>query len=324
MPEELSTPSAHCPQPRSRYRVLAVEHAYWALAARYAVALPLLGREALKESAVPKVISQLRHLWHQRIDQLAEDGWDVARNAENYKSMRNCPPFGVQTSDRARCCNRVNICPFCYARQRVFEPYFNLLWAYYRTLDYFRVVDGEQQPCLPVLDAKLVEFRSHTDLPRPGTRLANILEVMQAGGGEPREVRNYGAMTLVSIDPRPGYIRVSRRGYLICHRDHLLPHVEGRRIRQHQQITRKLLAEVVGRTCRYPATLLTGDVHPAHVVIAASGHAKLLRHYGGLRNETERKTALEFGRKAGPSSVDTGRVNPILENEDRSPGDHTT
>ena len=101
-------------------------------AMRAAVLTPILNNvewlKSLPESAYAG-LSTVRQAWKRRLYDLQEANWfpvakpdpDVSKYQMSY--LRNCPPFGVLTQLHARPCKRRAICPFCYARSYVGEPY---------------------------------------------------------------------------------------------------------------------------------------------------------------------------------------------------------
>ena len=94
--------------------------------------VPKLTIEARKTQIIAKAYS-LQKLWRERVETLGDAGWDVTGNTpkglrDRSGAQRCRPTFFIPsgaTGFRAnnapgkesfRCCNRVPICPFCYAR----------------------------------------------------------------------------------------------------------------------------------------------------------------------------------------------------------------
>jgi hypothetical protein len=81
---------------------------------RNAVVGPLFGSNVLRSPAL--ALKLVRGFWHGLLLQLERLEWDALPDRRSVQYMRNCPPFGVKTDDRAYRCNRSFFCPFCYAR----------------------------------------------------------------------------------------------------------------------------------------------------------------------------------------------------------------
>lgn len=145
---------------RIKYRYEEVRGAYRYRAMHHAVLTPVLGNgwRAQARYGVCDALDKLRDLWAIRIQGLQAAGWEPAESRLAYTYLLNCPPFGVKT-DRmdARSCKRSLICPFCYARNIVFEAFIYLEQVLYGTTDP-RTPDGHIRRSL-YPDMNLIEFK---------------------------------------------------------------------------------------------------------------------------------------------------------------------
>lgn len=144
------------------FLVQRVRGAYRHVAMRRAVLYKILNARLpeVNDDKVAKKLNTLRVLWAKRIKELGKAGWSAANVYKKRAYMSNCPPFGVVTGDRARCCDRSIICPFCYARGRVLIPFVRMETVLYGISGPFRV-GGPGSKALPVIrpDLKIVAFR---------------------------------------------------------------------------------------------------------------------------------------------------------------------
>ena len=118
--------------PTFRDHVMLERHnTYAAVCARQAVLYPLV--QPLLRGAAPGdrnnsrvQYAKLISLWRKRVRVLNGVGkWspihngNIAHRKVSFRSISNCPPFGVQLADYPYTCRRARICPMCYARQIV-------------------------------------------------------------------------------------------------------------------------------------------------------------------------------------------------------------
>ena len=104
------------------FKITRVYDSYASRAARTAVILPLLHVVGTAKQA-HKDLSDLRQCWSRRVLDLREAGWRALKTDKDANYMMNCPPFSVETDTRARPCQKALICPYCYARHHVLEPF---------------------------------------------------------------------------------------------------------------------------------------------------------------------------------------------------------
>jgi len=120
---ELARPRAGIPTARglTEYKISRVYGSQCSRAARAAVVTPLLGPGELRDTQ--KVMARLRKMWQARLYALRKAGWRKLPTHRALAYAANCPPFSVETSTKQRCCRLSWICPFCYARDNVIEPF---------------------------------------------------------------------------------------------------------------------------------------------------------------------------------------------------------
>lgn len=76
----------------------------------------------LSTSATPETqLNALRDRWVKRLKELRAAGWPAIEKEHSFNMTCMCPPFGVITDMMGRLhpCNKILVCPFCYARRRV-------------------------------------------------------------------------------------------------------------------------------------------------------------------------------------------------------------
>jgi len=106
----------------TEYTITRVYDAQCSRAARAAVITPALGTPAaLKDPA--KALKQLRKIWFARLLALQAAGWQRLPTWKSVTFAANCPPFSVETGKKQHRCRLSWICPFCYARENVIEPF---------------------------------------------------------------------------------------------------------------------------------------------------------------------------------------------------------
>jgi hypothetical protein len=92
-------------------------------AARLAVLKPALGLHGdQSDAALLQAYGRLRGIWRDRLVELRDAEWGPACDPRRLQYMRNCPPFGAATRQKVVSCQKVRVCPFCYARFAVADP----------------------------------------------------------------------------------------------------------------------------------------------------------------------------------------------------------
>ena len=277
-----------------KYVPTAILDTYPHRAMRYAVLAPLVGSADYIKHDIPKMLSLLRNQWSARISAMAKEAqWKPAMGKGHYY-LRNCPPFGVKTDDTFRRCKQRRICPFCYAREFVLNPFLSLEWACYGTFDWRKTgTDGVQRRVDPI-NATLIEFVKTYSFPRPGVNISKVIlpNVVKAQRQEEwNSLEGLGAFASTIIEPYKDRVQVTRRGVIVAANDQVLTESPGLTVSYHRPVTRKTLVDVIGRTCRYPQRMMRCDPKDAAVVLDKWGGAKGIVYYGSLRNGAYRVKA---------------------------------
>lgn len=237
-------------------------------------------------------MNSLRRLWQKRLADLKAAAWGPLAKESHHCFMRNCPPFGVLTHKiTSKPCKRTRVCPFCYARQTVLEMF----------LFFERELYGGTDPASRVArleGRQLVEF--HVDRacdlrPFPGeARGPKILDygrrlrVRVLNEHRQDELRLCGAKTgavLYRLEPFTSKLRLVRSGILLT--SQAVPDYFGTKygpndkIIKYDRVDKHLLAEVVGRVCRYPRQMLIAPAEDVVALLRGLQNARLLSFYGG-------------------------------------------
>lgn len=274
-----------------RYRVTGVNSSYWSLAARYAVLRPILNVADVGDEACPHLLDKLRTAWCSRIGSLHAADWEPVQDHRTFLGLRACPPFGVKTDTRGRPCGFARVCPFCYARRNVFEPFFRMVWGCYGTLQGF-VQEGDKQEHVKPLDATLIEFSTALVFTRPEAAVPEIVRYLEVDRRvEVDQVQCHGAVVIHTIEAFPEHYVLYRRGLILVPHDQELDPMPDTTVTVHRQVNRKVLAESLGRVARYPARMIHGRAADTLAIMAATERVKLLLHYGNFRNRAEREQA---------------------------------
>ncbi len=269
------------------YQYLDVYYASRYKAMRQAVLFPLryqtwcasgISREERRLRLI-KAMRSLRFRWHHRLDKLLAAGYEPLQRAtpqetETHMSfVRNCPPFGVATKGmkehRMHTCGLSNLCPFCYARDRVRSTYYLLE----------RVLYGDSDPeAICGRGWWLVEFlATSTYLQEDFTQkqaLARITQGLSVPPGQRhRELKaasGVAGVTLYRVEPLKEGWQFQRSGMFLTR----TPPKVSQELKPNYQIKvhgldavgqpKHLLVEACGRVLAYPRLLL---VAPAKKVV---------------------------------------------------------
>lgn len=259
------------------FRIVSVRGAYRHLACRRAV-LHVLTRFG-HENTLPRLqraFDSLRTIWHARLGSLMAANWDaIGRDKLKLTYMRNCPPFGVKTGTEARRCKRPLVCPFCYARQRVLEPFMKLERVLYGD-GAAHATPGPGPTPLVRPDLKILAFRVVTkgthkvQMPlntpegmREHVRRAQLIMAYGKRNEKDGFGAEYGAI-LHKVYPVPKQSRLSvvRCGVL------LVSDVSPELIEEYRanggtvhvfEPSKKNLSEAVGRAFYFPKTMMHGN-----------------------------------------------------------------
>lgn len=235
---------------------------------------------------------RLRKLWHWQLGRLRQGGWPCIQQGKDFGYACNCPPFGAICRDAPRYCRRPLVCPFCYARTYLMEPY--------RALE--RVLFGtREEPHEPDPKWRLVEFVATR-------RLSPQNEVWDADN---KCLVLKKARHLVRVDRRvevdylqplagfvhhrmeffQGFWPLKRSGVLLCKGRTELPKPQhGFRLHDvHKQLTKKLLAQVVARTFSMPKTSFLAEIDDLLLYLDMFEGMRMFSRYGKVRQQTDRR-----------------------------------
>jgi hypothetical protein len=274
-----------------------VSKARWAATARNAIFRPLLGLREVRDAEFQEHFARLQKQWSARLHSLSAEGWAPLQDPGRFKHLLFCSPFGVQTSGRRWPCHAAHLCPYCFARQMVITPFFNVVWGCYGTLRHYENVGGKRVPHLPREGGRLIEFSTKIVFKRPIRSMEPIISRLRDDRQvEIARVQYQGAFVIQMLEPFPDHVCLHRRGLILCHgdqqrvwdlpptkrRDH---RIESRLVRHHSVISRRVIGEAIARVCRYPAQLFRGDAFDVAAVLTALEKTKVLSHYGLFRNK---------------------------------------
>jgi hypothetical protein len=267
-------------------------------ACRSAVLWPLVcARPGEARPSVPDAYARLQGQWRQRVRVLKQSGWSVLNatakdNHENSKLQwfRNCPPFGVEPSVRARVCHRIRVCPMCYAREVVAETYRALEFACWRA-----VVSSADRGQLKLVAVK----RTFRDRPLSTRSLEEYVEHMTSGGlrSDYKRLKDAGVRVLaarsgMTVEPgqTPATVTIVRGTLAVIPTGCDLPGFgEAAKIRQ-CEVIRADLANLVGWCFPYPRGMLRGDPDLTREIldVTAQKRAKLVASFDAADNRAIR------------------------------------
>lgn len=253
-------------------------------AMRGAVLLPVFGAGGAEDS--PARLQQLRERWHRRLMTLYRAGWPALEGV-NLQYARNCPPFGVRTPQASRTCNRILICPFCWARRIVGKVYDRMHnWL------------SSQEPFGLSEQVTLLEFRTTASVkPRQGVlwraeRLRIAADMIRdlSCSARLQERNAYDARAMISLHSvrlEERKLLVTRSGFLFVPAAKKIERLKfpsaQHRLKVHLSMTRRSMQQAVSRVCAYPKSMLAAPAdlllhvleafHGVHL-LASAGHPK--------------------------------------------------
>jgi len=283
------------------FAVFKVCNAYRHQASRVSVFVPVFGRDTQRQlEDIPAAFGTLRTQWRARCDALYSTRTCPGLTCgTQVLFLKNCPPFGVYTTDQTRTCGRALFCPFCFARQRVLDPFRRMETVLYGTSGPY--MQGQQmweeEQGLPVTrnkkqlellrkDLKLVWFRRKQAFVKPGlpfnvgTVATHVRFVLKNWVSSSRKVEfdgfkaEYGYVGFdVSVDHECTHVCLTRYGVLMVKKDspeslvkeYRNTRPEGERIRRHfvrcalAEASKQGLCEAFSLAVRYPLWMLRGD-----------------------------------------------------------------
>lgn len=251
------------------------------------------------ESHAVAATRRLRSVWISRLMELRKLDPETVPDDDSLIFARNCPPSFALTNERARPCQKIRICPFCWARS-VSSMFKRIATVLYGTN--LRVcLDAETRKvveCHP-LGVDLYELIDE-DWMSPDVAIETVIR------GHSKRLQNWyrefrsagiGGLSRTSFSP------VSVDGYEIKSRSLIMVPVGTPKKRlpplcgaadykvTKYPVNQRELAAAVGRTLQYPAGLLTGNAGLVMNLLAAmqKGRGKsprLQATYGIIRKST--------------------------------------
>jgi hypothetical protein len=254
------------------YRVSGIIGTRSARAQRAAVLTPLEGL-AWTDRAIEAKTYRLRSRWLGRIRELeraAPAGW----GQPDWTYMRNCPPFGVMTTQEglAKPCGKRRVCPFCYAREYVGVMYERL--------------SGFQDSGFDLVETSQVIHPSEPRNPPHQIKKA-VTPLSYLGHQHPFD--REGAMALVQPlwagKPRSRPWKVQCRALLLVQAGQ--PVEVGPRVKVNRLEAGSLklvdIQRAVARFARYPEWLLDGPPEAVKQYLEDYRSARSFERYGVLR-----------------------------------------
>lgn len=287
------------------FKVRRVRRAYRFDACYRAVLIPTLGvrpSQVWNEAEMDIALDRLRYMWRSRLVALRSAGWAILKTGKNNIYARNCPPFGVLTDSVSRPCNRPKLCPFCYARQYVYEPFSWMQKALYGSLRLTDPQTGER--LVPREGLRLVGFKTGMRYVPPdvsekaihdaATTLYDTLHAQRRA--EMDLVADPLGFTFLQVYPtrhKGGLALIGRRVGLALTRSDKLP--EGVKVHKKDMLemeefpNKKKMAQWFGRVMAYPKQMLFASPRVTVNVLRALAGRHCMVRYG-------------FGRQSpGPS-----------------------
>jgi hypothetical protein len=260
-------------------------------------------------------MAQLRALLackRELLDRLHNDQWSSVESRLSLQYLKNCPPAGFVTYESSpKMCNRRLICPFCWGRSYVLEPFARLERFLYGSL-------APQDAFKPRDDVWLLEFRRTSD----ATGLVNqyresknvslsregaIRRTLKRHGVVIKEFRhkevkrwpNRGGFVLHRVVYKEvGYPIMYRCGLLVVEAGSVIPIPQEKdeapflRVQVHKTWLKKDLVKIFKRLSRFPLGWLTkADTEEVRLYLdqfsglPGKRGARMFATYGCLRSK---------------------------------------
>ncbi len=287
-------------------------------ACRQAALWPLIAASARKKKEpLPSLLqayAKLHDLWRHRLEALAAGQWIATRDSTGYRKkeggkggqsgerrytyLHNCPPFSIAPTPgipKANACQRVRVCPMCFARQVTMEAFKAVEWAFF--------MDAK---LLIMPNVKLVAVRRTFPSLGPGPaendtyqrpRLADFWMTKLSKARDKEIVGAVrGALSVSTLAPAAegdGYD--GRRSTLLAlpvgTDISALKAKPATEVREFNEVTRVSIGKAVAWAIRYPIGMMFGDVPRAVDILHASSSArtKMMLTTGAMRNRSMRE-----------------------------------
>jgi hypothetical protein len=245
--------------------------------ARAASFMPLVGRGLDRRTARDAFYRVLGY-WRHRLPELADAGWDVLADEEQYWSCYNCLPAGVITKPMLRPCQRPAVCPFCHARvvQDVFRTALRL---------------GQGFHPLFRCNHRLAGFRACESLGKP--RGAELRQRLKEEIGWRRQAyaasdASGGYLASAIVPGRGRQVGIIRSGVLIIAADAdpgVLGEVLGGEVRLARVNAGLDVVAITAWALRYPRRLFRADAHRVVDCLHARRGVRMAAMFGDFREK---------------------------------------
>ena len=272
-------------------------------AARLATLRSLRPRGFSRESRyIVPAMASVREGWHRMIWQLQEAGWKPAQVARNIPYLLNCAPFGLKVKSRyTRFCDHPQICPFCWARRRVIDPFQALEQVLYGGLAPSGTVIGGHYHLLEFETRDFFEIKNKRGL-HMSDCLQKVVDWVRSPSRcrEVREVKNYGGFVNHRVELVEDRLVTYRAGVLLVGPGAKLPDCAGRSFTYHDEVKKKVLAAIFGRICRFPSSWWQAEPMDTKTMLEAFHRVRFSALHGEVRGAAARNEQ----QRAVKASVD--------------------
>lgn len=271
------------------YQITAVSDLSRQRAVRYAVFNGLFPDAWYVDRHARALVAAAYKRWRYVLVKLRESGWYRVKYLLDFQYMRNCPPCGVKTGHESRSCGCTRVCPWCWGRRYVLEPFRLLEVALFGAI--------HMRNCHQ--SVKLVEFGTTYELDdnaekggmmTPATLSDQLSQLIPIIGSSRREevtlIPNAGGFVLHTFEPLPHQVVLRRSGVLIVDKDLTVdpadhPDVE---LREHPP-TKEALVGIFSRIARFPAGWYDCPAEVTMTYLSATAHLRLSAVHGCCRKK---------------------------------------
>jgi hypothetical protein len=282
-----------------QWKIESLSGAYRYQACRWAVVNAFFPHEKHPDRKADELLETITRRWRALLTRLRCDsfdnecGWKKADSPLDFQYLRNCPPAGFGVTSSSRSCKCSLICPWCWTRQYVLEPY--------RKLE--KVLFGPNGHALK-LPCKLLVFRrkpyQDADLATdPNNNLLifkaikKFVALVRDADHRHKEVystqiRKFGGYVLHKLSCLKGRPVLTRSGVFLI-KAGSLPRFDasmGYFVRQYSP-TRKTLAMAVALAGRFPSSWFMADSYKLVTYLREFRRVRMLATFGIMRKPIE-------------------------------------
>lgn len=265
-------------------------------AASYAVICPFKGLADTPDELIKHIYS-LIDLRRSLFSKFRVGGVLQVASAKDWSYLLNCPPINVRTKQRSRVCNKIELCPFCWGRERVIETYKAVTYALYGTFrsKQFNCQTGLLETVLP-RPYDFMEVISTWKAPFAGQDLKTWLASTLAERRKfLQKIPAKGTFALSVLEPSKDHWLLSTRILAMIPIGYV-PDVNSKTEEDYtlsvkvQAADKKVLAAILGRVARYPVGLFDRSVDDKRIAEAMEARKglRLSALTGLFRNHSER------------------------------------